>query len=364
MSNQINRVELLKKLTMAKPAVSAQAYIPILSHFMFDGDSVTAYNDINAITVLCDTGIHGCLPAELLIKTLSSFSSDAVLFVQDTGQVIVSAGRSKIKLPTLPAADFPYSPNKWQHGASNKKEDKCIGSFKMTDVMLKGLKKCLIGVGTDTAHPATMGVTLDPMYSKTQAAFYSTDNTTLSRFLFNTAMEIPGDMHVIMPTFFCNQILSLVKGTEAVEIEIYAGSLVAIFADGTLLFTKTIADLEPMDFPKVIDKYMDTDSGKTLDIPDVFDQSIERALLIQSAEPNKTTLVTVENKKLVLESVSKYGESRDEMSYAGDDVQFKIDSAKVKRVTPVTTKMSLLPKVLVLSDDNQEFIHLIAHCSM
>src|ERR1019366_5744338 len=192
MSNQINRVELLKKLTMAKPAVSAQAYIPILTHFMLDGDSVTAYNDINAITVLCDTGIHGCLPAELLIKTLSSFTSDTVALIQSDNHVLVQSGRSKIKMPMMPVEDFPYSPKKWQSGAST--EDGCGGSFTMTHVMLKGLRKCLICVGTDTPHPATMGVTLDPMYSKTQAAFYSTDNTSLSRFLFDTDMEVPSEI--------------------------------------------------------------------------------------------------------------------------------------------------------------------------
>ena len=353
--DQINRVELLKKLVMAKPAVSTQSYIPILSHFMFDGDSITAYNDINAITVLCDTGIQGCLPAELLIKTLNSMTSDTVSLVQNDNHVLVSAGRSKIKLPMLPVEDFPYY---------QKKSDKVVSSFKMNNTMLKGMQKCLIGVGTDTSHPAQMGVTLDPMYSKTQAAFYSTDNVTLSRFTFYTDMDLSIGMNVIMPTFFCNQLLSLANGSEDIEVEIYAGSLLAIFADGTLLFTKIIPDLEAMDFPTVISRYLDADGGKTFDIPDVFDKAIERALLVQASESFKITNATVANRKLLLESVSKFGEARDEMSYNGEDVKFKIEPSRVKRISQITSKMALLPNVMLLTDEHQDFIHLIAHCSV
>ena len=355
MSNQINRADLLKKLTMAKPAVSTQTYIPILSHFMFSGDAVTAYNDINAITVLCDTGMHGCLPADLLIKTLNSMTAESVSLVQTDNHVLVSAGRSKIKLPMLPVADFPFS--------FERISKKTIGTFSMNNIMLKGMQKCLIGVGSDTSHPAQMGVTLDPMYSKTQAAFYSTDNVTLSRFTFDTDMEIPGDMNVIMPTFFCNQLLSLANGSEAVGIEIYTGSLLATFADGAMLFTKTIPDLEAMDFPSVIGRYLSTDGCKTFDIPDVFEQAIERALLIQAAESFKNTTATVANRKLLLESVSKFGEARDEMSYNGEDVKFRIDPSRVKRISQAVSKMALLPNVMLFTSDDESYIHLVAHCS-
>jgi len=352
MNTQINRVELLKKLVMAKPAVSAQSYIPILSHFLFTGDAVTAYNDINAITVLCDTGMQCCLPAELLIKTLSSIASEMVTLFKADNHVLLSAGRSKIKLPMLPVEDFPYT---------KKKSSKVLGSFNMTNTMLKGLKKCLIGVGNDTAHPAAMGVTLDPFYSPTQAAFYSTDNVTLSRFVFNTDDEQHDP--IIIPTFFCNQLLSLAESDKNIHVEIYTGSLLAIFGDGTLLFTKTLADLQPMDFPSVIGRYLSADGCKTFDIPDVFEQAIERALLIQAAESFKNTTATVANRKLLLESVSKFGEARDEMSYNGEDVNFRIDPSRVKRISQAVSKMALLPNVMLFTSDDESYIHLVAHCS-
>jgi len=353
MSEQINRVELLKRLVMAKPAVFTQTYIPILSHFMFDGDSVTAYNDITAITIPCDVGdFQGCLPAELLIKTLNSMTTESVSMLRHDGYVLITSGKSKIKIPVLQSADFPFS--------FARINQKIVASFQLNKERLKGLQKCLINVGTDSAHPAAMGVTLDPFYSETQAAFYSTDNVTLSRFVFETDDEQHDPL--IMPTFFCNQLVSLANGSD-VSVEIRTGSLIAVFADGAMLFTKTIPDLDPMDFPRVINIYLDADNGKTLEIPKGFDQAIERALLVQTSENFKTTSATVEGNKLLLESISKFGEVRDELVYEGEDVKFRIDPSRIKRILQVTNRMALLPNVMLLTDDNQDFIHLIAHCS-
>ena len=353
MSEQINRVELLKRLVMAKPAVSTQNYIPILSHFMFDGDSVTAYNDITAITVPCGVyGFQGCLPAELLIKTLNSMTAETFSIMRHDGYALISSGKSKIKIPVLQSADFPFS--------FGKVSTKITGAFQLNKERLKGLQKCLINVGTDSAHPAAMGVTLDPFYSDTEAALYSTDNVTISRFVYET----DDDQHdpLIMPSFFCNQLVVLANGSD-VSVEIHAGALLAVFADGAMLFTKTIPDLEPMNFANVIKKYLGTKVVNTYDIPKEFNQSVERALLVQSSEGFKSTSVTVEDNKLFLETISKSGEARDEMSYSGEDVKFKIDPSRVKRILPITSRISLLPDVLLLTDDNQDFIHLIAHCS-
>ena len=105
----VNRNQLLKTLNLAKPAIYMKDYLPILSHFLFSSqdESVTAYNDIQAINVGCDADIDGCVPAELLIKTLSSLSGDTVLFTKHDGHLLVTSGKSKIKLPVLPAEDFP-----------------------------------------------------------------------------------------------------------------------------------------------------------------------------------------------------------------------------------------------------------------
>jgi DNA polymerase III sliding clamp (beta) subunit (PCNA family) len=358
MSTAIDRKTLLKKLNTVKPAVSAQSYIPILKHLKFDGKTVTAYNDIVAISVLCDSqGFEGCVSADLLLKTLSSMSAEEVVLQNSAESLLVSAGRSKIKLPVMPSEDFPFVPAAWRNS------NKILGSFGVSKDMLTGIKLCLLGAGTDTQHPAQMGVTLDPLFSLECAALYSTDSVTLSRFTFGTDMEIPGDAPVIMPTFFCEQLLSMARVCEDVKIETYTGALLAVFSDGSMLFTKTLVDLKPMAFAEVFKKYVETDEVTTLTIPEAFEQSFERAVLVQSAEPQFSTSVSVVSKKMTLKSTSKSGEAEDVMSLSASDCAFYINPASVKRMLAVTSKIAMLPKVVLLTDDKQEFMHLVAHCS-
>ena len=358
MSTEIDRKVLLKKLNTVKPAVSAQSYIPVLKHFMFDGKTVTAYNDVSAISVSLEAEFKGCVPADLLIKTLNSLSSDTVIFEIQNESLLVKSGRSKIKLPVLPAEDFPTV-------SVMQRTLVAIGGFSVSKDMLTGIKLCLLGVGNDTQHPAQMGVTLDPLFSLEQAALYSTDSATLSRFTFNTDMDIPGDAPVILPTFFCEQLLSMARVCEDMKIEIYNGALLAVFSDGSTLFTKTIIDLEPMTFAEVFSKYCDKSEAfkRLLEIPEKFEASFERAVIIQSDEPQQSTSVTVAGNRLTLRSVSKAGEIEDVMTFSAVDSFCDITPAYVKRMLPVTSKVALMPSVMVLTDDKQELIHLIAYRS-
>jgi hypothetical protein len=164
----------------------------------------------------------------------------------------------------------------------------------------------------------------------------------------------------VMPTFFCNQLVALQELDDQISIEVYKGMLVAVFSDGTMLFTKTIADMEPSDFKRVVQKYIGNGDFKSYPIPDTFDMAIERALLVQFADKSKSTEFSVVNKKLTIQTNAQ-GNSTDEMTYSGEDVTFMIDPSRIKKITPITTQMALLPDVMVLSDDTLDFLHLIAH---
>lgn len=349
MSKLIDRAVLLSQLNLVKPAIPKQDYIPLMNNFMFDGKAVTAYNDITAISILCDVDFTGCINAELLIKALKSMTADSITMERFTDYVLISAGKTKIKLPVLDSKDFP---------SPFYKLEKPQGVFHVEDNFLKGLKLCLIGVGKNQSQPSEVGVTVDSFYSDTEAALYSTDNVSLSRFVFTTDSEQHDP--IIMPTFFCEQLLVLAKGSTDIVVEIHNGALVADFGNGSLLFTKMLADIEPKAFETVISRFLE-ESYSAYNIPDLFDQSFDRALLMQEEEIVRDTIVTVEDKKLTLNSRSKVGEAFDVMAYDGEDIKFHIDPALVKRISSVTSKIALLPKVMVLSDDKEDFIHLIAH---
>ena len=345
---QVNRKDLLKVLSKVKPAVATKDYVPILNCFMFDGDTVTGYNDLQAITKPCDIGIEGCVPAELLLKSLSSLSATEVEFSRHEGSVELVSGTTTIVMPALPSADFPEVMTK----------TKLLGKFFVTDEMLYGISKCLLAVGNDANHAEQMGITLDPFYSDTQAAVYSTDNATISRYVFDTEDEQHDP--VILPTVFCQQLLALSTGTLPV-VSIYAGALIASFGNEGELFSKTLVNEDPMNFAEVVDRFVDKNRLTMHELPVEFGQCFERALLIQDKEPSKTTFIMVENKKLKISSESKSSKANEVLDYNGGDVSFSVDPSLVKRVIDSVDRVAMLRRVLVFTGKDDHYLHLISH---
>lgn len=355
--NVVKRAELLWATNLVRPALAAQDYIPSLTHICFDGETAIAYNDITAILVRSPIEIEGCLPGDLLIKALNSMNAAEVMVQEDgVGKVLLSSGRSKLKIPTLPITDFPFE----VPPASGD-------PIKITADILKGIELCLVAVGNDPTHPAQMGVTMEA--GKTGALLYSTDNFTVSRYQTVSKVVLPADVPVILPTFFCQQLVSIAKAypDEAVELDVHAGSLVASFGDQAQLFTKQLLDLEPMDFASILKKYkVDANLTNSLvPIPDDFEAAFSRALLVLDKELDKTTKISIGAKRMKLLSTSPAGESSDSFAFdvPGEQEPFYVDPVIVSRASKACSKIAALDRVLVMTNKEASFLHMIAHCS-
>ncbi len=354
----IDRAELIRLANLVRPALSTQAYVPALTHIRFTGREACAYNDISAIAVRCDLGVSRCVPGDLLIRALSSFGAAEVSFADGKeGAFVLKSGRSTLKLPTLVEEDFPFE---WP-------STKDCASIEVTPAMLAGIKRCLISVSNDPTHPAQMGVTLDPD-ADGHAVLFSTDNFSISRFQTKNKVKLPGDAPLILPTFFCEQLVSLAAAYPKEDIDLYllTDGLVVTFGREAKLFSKTLVDLEPLDFHKVIARQMDYSKLKprlTM-IPDSFDAALGRALLVLGAEVDKVTHTTVAEGRLTMHSTSAMGDSDDSMGFATDSplVDVHIDPALVARGTKVCALMVFTEKALILADAECVFVHIVAHC--
>lgn len=361
---EINRAALIRAVNLVRPALANQAYIPALTHIKFDGHRATAYNDISAISVAADFELQCCIPGDLLIKTLNSFGGDNIAF-QGGGDVplVLSSGRSKIKLPTLDVSNFPF-----QIDLSSGGHDIIVD-----ESILKGIERCLVSVSNDSTHPAQMGVTLDTD-KKGNAVLFSTDNFTISRYQTKNKIKLPGDAPIILPTFFCEQLIGMAKALKSSEITLIllANGLCAEFGnngdDGTL-FTKTLVDLEPLDFFNIFEKYCKATTICSCDldtIPDAFDGAINRALLILGGEVAKSTKITLYKDKIELHTSSPFGDSDDviEFNPAFPDLKpFFVDPSHLARAAKTCTSMAFLPKVVLMASQDLAFLHLIAHVS-
>lgn len=355
----INRETLAKTLQLIRPALSTQSYIPALQHIRFDGEYATAYNDIAAIMVRAKYDIDGCVPGELFLRALGSFAGEnvAIQGLSDK-EVKISSGRAHLKLPVMAVKEFPFGAPVLEDAAE----------IPLDAGIIKGIETCLVNVGNDPTHPATMGVTLETE-ADGRPTLYTTDNFTISRYQVggSTKIQLPGDSPVIMPTFFCQQLVTLARAfkDEKITLLILADALVVEFGRVALLFHKVMADLEPLNFPKVVKKTIgDKFSAKSLvPLPSAWEGAFQRALLVLEASPDKVSEVTVDAETIAVKTSSQIGDSNDSMPVDGDLVhgRYHLDPSLVLRGSKLCAAVAFTDGGLVLSD-SKNFLHIIAYC--
>lgn len=354
METDLNRESLLKALTLIKPSLAAQSYVPALTHFCCDGEWILGYNDVQSIAVKYDTGLDCCLPGELTLKMLSSMTGQNLAVEMTKGQVLLMCGRSRVRLPTLPVKEFDF-----QFPTSRK------SSFDVNADLLQALERTLLSVGSDPTHPAQLGITLAP--NANGSVCYSTDNTTISRAASSCPVKLPGDAPIILPTFFCTQLLLLAKAfpDATVTLELHTGAVVARVGAEAKLFSKLVLDVEPMDFERVLKRHVTLNglAEKSVAIPEGIDSALDRAELVLSASDKKSTSIHIKDGTMRLTTQSDLGDAVDKLELASalSEMTFNIDPAYMSRAVKATKRMVPLERAVAFGDDSFRFLHLMAH---
>ena len=348
MTTTIDRAKLLKLCAQVRPALATADYIPQLTHIEFRDAYALAYNDVNAISVKAEVGFDALVPGELLIKALSSFKGEQVALTLGD-KLLCTSGRSKINIP-VHKGKFPFE----------APDDTCP-EVVFSEAMIEALERCLISVGKDARNPARMGVTLEAT-GEGKAAFYSTDGVSICRATTNAPIELPGDTPVILPTFFCEQMISLHRAypTLPVIVELLPAALIAGYGSEAMVYSKMAIDVEPLDFEKVLRKHFNPDKFKTAPIPDSMDSAIGRALLVQAGASNMRTKVECKGSKIMLSS-SGIGDADDDLDFDGDFDTHYVDPALLARGLKVCSRITFEKVVTVLTNDDQSFMFVVAH---
>jgi DNA polymerase III sliding clamp (beta) subunit (PCNA family) len=358
MNTTTDRAALLQALSLVRPALATQNYVPALTHICFDGMSAIAYNDVSSISVRSSLDIEKTLPGEMLIKALGTLQTAEVAFKDsdEPGSITLVSGKAKIKLAAMAIADYPM-PELPTEAANTV--------MVLLPDFFNALALCLPTVGVDSTHPSHMGVTME--CADKHIHLFTTDNYTITRavspYTFDEAL--PGDPSIIMPTFFCQQLLALEKAYQGEEIllEIHDGALIAKFGDMAVLFHRLLVDLEPVDFAKQIKRYVDQSflDKNAAPIPDEFEAAFERACMISAEDDDKVTEMSVSSKRLLMSTSSSTGQATDAMTYPIDVPKFLINPALVLRASKRCTKLAMMPNVMVLLSEDRNYMHLIAH---
>lgn len=365
MATKINRDKFLKFLTTVGPAVSKQNYIPALSHVLFKDGFAAAYDDVLAITVATGLDLDVLLPGDTLIRTLSSFNADTVsIDLNENNEVKVSSGRSHVKMVSMQSKSFPLV---MPSGKKGQVVD-------IDDDFITGVRALLPAVGNNPSAPASLGITIE--LDGAAVMLYATDGNTITRYHWANAeglkVELEQENPVLLPTKFCEQLVSLYKANPKCDaaLSFHSGSVTCEFFDddglAAKLFTKTMSDLALFNYAELLAKYVKQSEVEkiTFPIPDGLDSAIDRACLVLTSNVDKVAKLTPTDDGFKLYTVGELGEASDSVEVKGKiviDDPIHIDPVLIGRACKMSTAMALYSRVVVFT--NKRLLHVVSTCS-
>jgi DNA polymerase-3 subunit beta len=232
-------------LAIVKDVVKSKNKFPILSNVLIerDGDMLTARaSDLNleistrfAATIGEDFQPFTC-PAHIFADIVRNAPEDriAINAVQQAGVIAaiqIKSGRSKLKLPVLPASDFP------KLDAGSLKHQMSLGASKLQ----KALQAVEYAAETEAARYYICGVHLEP--GEDGLTLVATDGKRLVKRII-AAIEFDQDdlsdiPRVTVPSDTVDRIIKLLDGRDDVTVEL-SDQKIRVAAGGTVLNSKLI----------------------------------------------------------------------------------------------------------------------------
>ncbi|WEZ84609.1 DNA polymerase III subunit beta [Rhizobium sp. 32-5/1] len=301
-----------------KPAINNRNTIPILANVLIerDGDDllVTGTNLDLQLSVRCAATIGGdfvpfTLPHALMQSAVKSMPDGPISVSNATpgprlDAVALKSGRARIKIPILPAGDFPKL-----KGGSMTHSIGC-GS--------KSLRQCLEGVSFAISTEETR-IYLNGIFVEAQPEgliFVATDGHRMARRLLphtdldDDVAELP---HIIIPRNTVGAILSslpkddnvtLKLSEERMEMESGAITLISKFVEGTF-----------PDYKRIIPANNDT---KIRINTKALTSAIERVLTVSTDKGNGVSFAFQGDTLTLTSRPGSHGEAEDAVSTVGD----------------------------------------------
>jgi hypothetical protein len=262
------RENLLATLKLVAPALNdKQPMVPVMSHLCFDGKHVVAYDGVVALHAPCTLDFVGALPGTLLLSMLGASAVKLVDIEATESEVVVKLGRAKLKLASLPEADFVFSPPYYRKGSTRLVLDEnLLDAFRLVARSA--------GVSDDVSRS---GITMK--FVSRGVILYASDDRTLARCQVDLGGVLPDAESIIIPERFYSLMLKM----EPKELLITkSGDLVALSQDANpILFGRVQQGANPDQYESVFGSAHWQDVPKTL-MGEFLPRCLERAKLVNS----------------------------------------------------------------------------------
>ena len=263
MKFSLNRELLLKPLLLVSGAVDRKSTLPILSNILFDvsGHSLTLIAtdlelEMVSYTQIENQGDDGkiTIPARKLLDICKSLPEDSLLTFESENDVIkISTGRSKYRLSTLPADDFP-----------NIEEWKGDVEFKiLKSELLRLIESTHFSMANQDVRYYLNGMSIESENNEIRSVATDGHRLAICK-IVNDSLDLPARQVIVPP----KGILEIIRLLEPVDqyIQIYLGSNHIRIIDTDFSFTSKLVDGRFPDYRRVLprngDKVLITDKDQ------------------------------------------------------------------------------------------------------
>ena len=316
--NVVDREELLKVLSLIKPALSIQDFVPIQLNFCFTGDIVYAFDGIQCAGIDYKVKDVFSVFGDLFFKLLQGYNAKQLSINVSDSIVNVTIGKSKLKLSCLPEKEFTFDfPDLPKHAL-----------FKVTEDFITGVSKCLISVSEDQRVENQCGVILD--LSDRIQYLYSTNEDCISRYRLKrfTPKE---RIKILIPKLFCEQLISLFKEYKECEFYLDKDFILARWKNA-FLYSKIKTEINFLDFKSVIETSLKGSDYIMQKVPENMVSILERSIMFSGNEMDKIIKFEAEAKKIICLTESNHGNIRDHIEFEDSIGEFivRLESNELK----------------------------------
>lgn len=294
----VERAALLKSLGHVHRVVERRNTIPILSNALLRAENGALHlraTDLDLeVTEMLGADINEAgattVAAHMLHDIIRKLPDGAQVTLEtlgDSGQMVISAGRSRFTLQTLPDADFP------DLAAGDMTHSFTVGAAHLHRL----IEKTQFAISTEETRYYLNGIFLHTIDvdGETLLRAVATDGHRLARVETPAPQGSNGMPGIIIPRKAVNEIIKLVEiAGEEVRIELSASKIRMTF--GTVVLTSKLIDGTFPDYQRVIpsgnDKILVTDKAE-------FAAAVDRVSTI-SSERGRAVKLSVADRKLTL----------------------------------------------------------------
>jgi hypothetical protein len=341
----MDRQELIDKLSLLQPALASNNLQNLLTHFWFDGETVTAFNDRIGIRTPFKCGFKGCVPGNTLLGLLRSSTAKDVTLTERDGWIVLNTKVMDAKLAMLPLDGTQQAWN------LQEPDEKWIGVA--GDKLVPALVKCLRSTTDDTSIPDQLGVTFIPKNGG-MSLFATNDNTI-------TTVDMDGGKlkkRAILSAEFCRQIVALVpETTDKVRLEITDTQATLVTKKATV-YGNLILSEKPVDFVKIVGSlFSDKMQDKLVPIPKFMPAALERSLIMAAAgEGEARMVISCKGGDFKCATSARVGTDvigtiHDSINLRHPDVKATLNPKDVLKGLEFYNRMLVMDGCLVMTDD-------------